>query len=174
MDPGIRTGVNESPQPARLGRGLDHETHQAHSRADHPQAQDRRAADRPGQDRRRRLPRDRGEAPDLPPLETAIRGGAGRGGPLTDTAGEGNRPGPTGLVRGQRYHQHGLQRAWIPVGERLCRVLQREAPRRVPQCRAVEELVDATGYSLGRLWRRQSEPGDDLEGYRKTVTWIMS
>jgi hypothetical protein len=31
--------VNESPQPAKLGQGLDHETHQAHSGADHPQAQ---------------------------------------------------------------------------------------------------------------------------------------
>jgi hypothetical protein len=36
--------VNESPQPARLGRGFDHETHQAHSRADHPQALARRAS----------------------------------------------------------------------------------------------------------------------------------
>ncbi len=34
VDPGDRSSVNESPQPARLGRGLDHETHQAHSRAD--------------------------------------------------------------------------------------------------------------------------------------------
>ncbi|MCP9792805.1 hypothetical protein KBZ20_13645, partial [Vulcanococcus limneticus Candia 3F8] len=41
VDPGNRSRVNESPHPARLGRGLDHETHQAHSRADHPQAQNR-------------------------------------------------------------------------------------------------------------------------------------
>ena len=40
----------ESPHPPRLGRGLHHETHQAHSRDDHPQAQNRRADDRPGQD----------------------------------------------------------------------------------------------------------------------------
>ena len=36
--------MNESLQPAKLGRGLDHETHQAHSRADHPQALARRAS----------------------------------------------------------------------------------------------------------------------------------
>ena len=29
VDPGKQSGVNESPQPACLGRGLDHETHQA-------------------------------------------------------------------------------------------------------------------------------------------------
>jgi len=29
--PGNRSRVNESPQPAGLGRGLDHETHQTHS-----------------------------------------------------------------------------------------------------------------------------------------------
>ncbi len=38
-------------------------------------------------------------------------------------------PGPTGLVRGQRHHQHGLHRARIPIGERLCRVIQRPVPR---------------------------------------------
>ena len=31
--------MNEIPPPARLGRVLDHETHQAYSRADHPKAQ---------------------------------------------------------------------------------------------------------------------------------------
>jgi hypothetical protein len=30
MDPWNRSRVNESPHPARLGWGLDHETHQAH------------------------------------------------------------------------------------------------------------------------------------------------
>ena len=30
--------VNESPNPARLGRGLHHEMHPSHTRADHPQA----------------------------------------------------------------------------------------------------------------------------------------
>ena len=44
VDPGNRSRVNESPQPARLGQGLDHETHQAHSRVDHPQALARRAS----------------------------------------------------------------------------------------------------------------------------------
>ncbi len=34
-------------------------------------------------------------------------------------------PGPTGLVRGQHHYQHGLHRARFPVGERLCRVVQR-------------------------------------------------
>jgi putative transposase len=50
---------------------------------------------------------------------------------------QGLRPGPTGLVRCQRHHQHGLRRAGIPVGERLCGVVQREIPGRVPQYRAV-------------------------------------
>jgi hypothetical protein len=36
--------VNESPQPAKLARGLDHETHQAHGGTDHPQALARRAS----------------------------------------------------------------------------------------------------------------------------------
>ena len=36
--PGRRSTVNESPPPARLGRGLHHETHPPHSRADHLQA----------------------------------------------------------------------------------------------------------------------------------------
>lgn len=44
MDAGNRSGVNESPQPARLGRGLHHETHQALSGADHPQALARRTS----------------------------------------------------------------------------------------------------------------------------------
>jgi len=48
VDPGDRSRVNESPHPARLGRGLHHETHKANSGADHPQAQDRRAADTQG------------------------------------------------------------------------------------------------------------------------------
>jgi len=39
VDPGDRTRVNESPHPARLGRGLHHETHQAYGGADHPQAE---------------------------------------------------------------------------------------------------------------------------------------
>lgn len=38
VDPGKGYGVNESLQQARLGRGLDQETHQTHARADHPQA----------------------------------------------------------------------------------------------------------------------------------------
>ena len=83
--------MNESPRPARLGRGLDHETHQAQSRADHPQAQNGRAADCPGQDRRRRLPRDRGDATDLPPLKAAVWRNAGRGGQTAVSAGEGER-----------------------------------------------------------------------------------
>jgi hypothetical protein len=44
VDSGNRSRVNESPHPARLGRGLDHKTHQTHSRADHPQALARRAS----------------------------------------------------------------------------------------------------------------------------------
>jgi len=44
VDPGNRSRVNESLHPARLGRGHHHETHQAHSGADHPQALARRAS----------------------------------------------------------------------------------------------------------------------------------
>jgi len=39
--PGNRSTVNESPHPARLGRGLHHEKKPPHTRADDPQAQDR-------------------------------------------------------------------------------------------------------------------------------------
>jgi len=92
VDPGNRSRVNESPHPARLGRGLDHETDQAHGGADHPQAQDRRAADRPGQDCHRGLPRHRGDAADLPPPAAAVRRDAGRGSQAADSAGEGERP----------------------------------------------------------------------------------
>jgi hypothetical protein len=48
--PENRSTVNESPYPARLGRGFHHETYQAYDGTDNTQAQDRRAADRPGQD----------------------------------------------------------------------------------------------------------------------------
>ena len=74
VDPRNESMVNESPHPAKLGRGLDHETHQAHTRADHPQAQDGRATDQPGQDRRGGLPRHRGGAADLSPLASAVGG----------------------------------------------------------------------------------------------------
>lgn len=37
--PGIRSTVNGGPHPARLGRGLHHETNSPHTQADHPQAQ---------------------------------------------------------------------------------------------------------------------------------------
>jgi len=63
VEPVSRSRVNECPNPAILGRGLNHETHKAHGGADHPKAQDRRAGDRPG--RRPSLPRDRGGAADL-------------------------------------------------------------------------------------------------------------
>jgi hypothetical protein len=39
--PGNQSTVNESPHPARLGRGLHHETNPPHTRADHQKAQDR-------------------------------------------------------------------------------------------------------------------------------------
>ena len=68
------------------------ETRQAYSGADHPQAQNRRAADRLGQDRGRRLSRHRGDAAELPPLATAVRRHAGRGSQTADSAGEGERP----------------------------------------------------------------------------------
>jgi len=66
VDPGNRSRVRESPQTVRLGRGPEHETHQTPSRTDHPQAQNSRAAGRPRQDSRRRLPRHQGGAADLP------------------------------------------------------------------------------------------------------------
>ena len=39
-----------------------------------------------------------------------------------------HRPGSTELVRRQHHHQHGLHRAGVTMGERLCRVLQRPLP----------------------------------------------
>jgi hypothetical protein len=51
----------------------------------------RRATDRPGQDRGRRLPFDRGDAADLAPLAAAVRRHASRGGQEADSAGEGER-----------------------------------------------------------------------------------
>ena len=47
VDPADRYRVNESPYPARLGLGLDHQTDLAHGGTDHSQAQYRREADRP-------------------------------------------------------------------------------------------------------------------------------
>ena len=44
------------------------------------------------------------------------------------TEAQGLRPGSTELVRRQHHHQHGLHRAGVPMGERLCRVLQRPLP----------------------------------------------
>ena len=106
VDTGDRPRVNKSPQPARLSRGLDLETHQAHSRADHPQAQNRRAADRPEQDRRRRLLGHRSDAADLPPLETEVRRYAGRGGLAADPAGEGKRPAQKAFRRSGAGESH--------------------------------------------------------------------
>ena len=65
---------------------LEHQTQQAHSRAAHPQAQNRGTPDSQRQDRRLRLPSDRGEAADLPPLEAAVRANAGQGGPAAHQA----------------------------------------------------------------------------------------
>ena len=53
MAPGDRSRVNENTQPARMGRGLDHETQQAHTKqlfkmletAEQLVAQDRSVAD---------------------------------------------------------------------------------------------------------------------------------
>jgi hypothetical protein len=38
---------------------------------------------------------------------------------------QGLRPGPTGMVRGQQHHNYGVHLAKIPVGERLCGIVQR-------------------------------------------------
>ena len=59
VDPGSRSRVNESPHPARLGRGV----------------------------RRRGLSRHRGDAADLPPLAAAVRRYAGRGSQAADSEG---------------------------------------------------------------------------------------
>jgi len=106
VDPGNRSRVNESPQPAQSGRGLHHETHQALSGTDHPQAENRRATDRPGQDRRRGLPRDRGDPADLSPLETAVRRHAGRGSQAADPAGEGKCPAQEASGGGRAGESH--------------------------------------------------------------------
>jgi hypothetical protein len=125
VDPGDTTTVNESPQPARLGRRLQHETHQAHGGVDHPQAEDRRAADRPGQDRDRRLSRHQGDAAHLPPLAAAGRGDAGRGGPATDPAGERERPPQTASGRSGtgESHAQGSRRGKLLSPERRRRAV---------------------------------------------------
>jgi putative transposase len=123
--------VNESLQPAKLGRGLDHETHQAHSGADHPQAQDCRAADRPGKNRRRRLPRHRGDAADLSPLAPAVRRHAGRGGQATDPAGEGERPAQKAAGRSRVGEGNALAAGFCEaVGPRRGKLLSPERRRR--------------------------------------------
>jgi len=49
VEAGNESRVNSHPHPAKLVRGLDHETQYVPILADHLQAQDRRAADQPGQ-----------------------------------------------------------------------------------------------------------------------------
>jgi len=49
------------------------------------------ALDRPGQDRRRCLPSNRGDPADLPPLEAAVRRHTCKGGQKVDPVGEGKR-----------------------------------------------------------------------------------
>jgi len=139
--------VNESPHPARLGRGLHHETHQAHGGADHPQAENCRAADRPGQDRRRRLPCHRGDAADVSPLAAAVRRDAGRGGQAVDPAGEGERPAEKASGRGRAGEGHALAAGFCEaVGSRRGKFLSPERRRRAvsvlqERYRASERLV---------------------------------
>jgi hypothetical protein len=125
VDPGDRSRVNESSHPARLGRGLEHETHLAHSRADHPQAQNGRAADRPGQDRRRRLLRDRGDATDLPPLTAAVRWHEGPLGSQVAYAPGGSSTRSCRMTTTTHSHQH-----WTDKGGHVCLPLSRPATKR--------------------------------------------
>ena len=98
--PGSQSRVNESPQPAKLSRGILQQTHLAHSGADHPQALaegfcealNRRTADRPRHDHCRRLQGHRGGAADVSALAAAVPRHAGRVGQAADPAGEGERP----------------------------------------------------------------------------------
>ncbi len=59
--PGKPSRVHESLLASRLGHGLHHETHQAHSRSVYPQAPIRRDADHSGQNCRRAPLCDRGD-----------------------------------------------------------------------------------------------------------------
>jgi len=119
-----------APKPARfgpaslgafsavcLGRGLHLETHQAHSCADHPQAQNGRPAARRGQDRHRGLPCHRGDAADLPPLAAAGRRPACRGSQAADPAGTGT-PGSRRFWRRRSWRRRCsgtfvIQHSWI-------------------------------------------------------------
>jgi hypothetical protein len=100
IDSGNRSRVIQAPQPGRLGRGPQHETHLTLSRADHPRAPAEsfckavgsRSPDRPRQDLGRYRQRDRVHAGPVPPLAAAAPGRAGRGGQATDSAGGGHRP----------------------------------------------------------------------------------
>jgi len=92
VDPESRSRVNESLYPGRVVRGVHHETQQAEGGVDRPRAQSRRAADRPGQNRRRGLPCHRSDAADLQPLAAAVQRHEGRGTQAADSAAEGERP----------------------------------------------------------------------------------
>ena len=123
--------VNERPHPARLGRVLPHETHQAHSGADHPQAHNHRAADRKEQDRRRRLPRDRDDAADLSPLAAAVRRHAGRGSQTAEPTGAGERPAQEASGRSRAGGGHALAAGFCEaVGPRRGTPLSPENRRR--------------------------------------------
>ena len=127
--------------------------HQAHVGADHPQAENCRAADRPGQDRRRRLPSDRGDAADVSPLAAAIRRDASRGGQAADSAGEGER---------QAQEAFGRSRVGEGDAQRPCRgkLLSPERRRRAvtvlqERSRASERLVCRV---VGQHRRTQRHP----------------
>lgn len=162
---GNRSGVNESPQPARLGRRLDHGTYLIHSGADHPEAQNCRAADCPGQNRRRRLSCDRGHATDVLPLAPAIRLHAGRGGQPVDPAGEGESPaqkasggGGAGVSHAQgillRFKAHlALRRNLLSLERRHRGSLSRRSVAGHPRGRSARSWANTAALSaIGPLW----------------------
>ncbi len=97
---GNRSRAIQNPQQDRLDRGIQHETHLALSRADHPQALAElfckalggHPPDRSRQVRGGWQPRDGVHAAPVPPLAAAAPGHAGRGGEATDSAGGEHRP----------------------------------------------------------------------------------
>ena len=78
VDPGNESRVNESLQPAKLGNGLDQETLQVYTRADHLQALARRAVRSCRAERRRA----RRATAGVPPAPRCLPNAARRGGGL--------------------------------------------------------------------------------------------
>ncbi len=103
--------VNESLHPARLNSTMKRTRHPAEQIIRKLKTAEQLIAYRLGQDFRRRLPLDRVVLAELPLLETAVRGNAGRGGQRAHSAAEGERPAQKASGRG-RAEEGSAQGSW--------------------------------------------------------------